>query len=216
MNENLGEKLRQARLRKKMTLKDLSKECNLSLSYLSQIERGGASPSLAALSRHAKALDVGIWRLLNNDEEVVYENQFNKNETEPQIVKDFKRLPLGVYPNNSYVTQIKHVKKGGRKTITLPGSSIRYEMITPDLNRKIQVFYMEADPGVDSGQGWFEHEGEECCVVLSGWLELEVGSEKFLLEEGDSLYFPSGIPHHWRNTGEEKVILMWILTPPAF
>lgn len=215
MNEKIGEILRQARLRNKMTLKDLSKKCNLSLSYLSQIERGDARPSLSALTRHAAALDVSLWRLLNNDGEA-HEIQLNGNDTVQQFDKNVHRLPLGVYPKDSYVTQIKHVKKGGRKTITLPGSSIRYEMITPDLNRKIQVFYMEADPGVDSGQGWFEHEGEECCVVLSGWMELEVGNEKFLLEEGDSLYFPSGIPHHWRNMGENKLVLMWILTPPAF
>lgn len=216
MNGNLGKKLRQVRLRKEMTLKDLAKKCDLSISYISQIEREEANSSLSALNRHAKALGVTVWRLLREDDEVVYENQFNKNETEPQIVNDVKRVQFGVYPKNNYITQIRHVRKDGRKTITLPGSNTRYEMLTPDLNRKMQVLYMEAEAGVESGQDWFEHEGEECCVVLRGRLELEVGSEKFLLEEGDSLYFPSGIPHHWRNTGEEKVILMWILTPPAF
>ncbi len=214
MNGKLGEKLRQARLGKKMTLKDLAPKCALSISYISQIERGEASPSLSTLNRLAKVLDVTIWRLLRDDNEVVYDNQLN--ETEPQVVNDFKRLQFGVYPTNNYITQVKQVRRDGRKTITLPGSNTRYEMLTPDLNRKMQVFYMEAEPGVESGQGWFEHEGEECCLVLSGRLELEVGNEKFLLETGDSLYFPSGISHHWRNMCEEKVILMWILTPPAF
>lgn len=199
---------------KKMTLKDLAPKCDLSISYISQIERGEASPSLSTLNRLAKVLDLTIWRLLRDDDEVVKENQLNK--TEPQVVNDVKRLQFGVYPTNNYITHVKLVRKDGRKTITLPGSNTRYEMLTPDLNRKMQVFYMEAESGVESGQGWFEHEGEECCLVLSGQLELEVGNEKFLLETGDSLYFPSGISHHWRNLCEEKVILMWILTPPAF
>ena len=199
---------------KKMTLKDLAPKCDLSISYISQIERGEASPSLSTLNRLAKVLDLTIWRLLRDDDEVVNENQLNK--TEPQVVNDVKRLQFGVYPTNNYITHVKLVRKDGRKTITLPGSNTRYEMLTPDLNRKMQVFYMEAESGVESGQGWFEHEGEECCLVLSGQLELEVGNEKFLLDTGDSLYFPRGISHHWRNMCEEKVILMWILTPPAF
>ena len=58
MNEKSGDKLRLARLTKKMTLKDLAEKCNLSYSYISQVERGDASPSLSSLSRLAKALDV--------------------------------------------------------------------------------------------------------------------------------------------------------------
>jgi len=214
MNGRIGEKLRQARLRKKMTLKDLAPQCELSISYISQIERGEASPSLSTLNRLAKALDVTIWRLFRDDNEVADENQLNL--TEPRAVDDAKRLQFGSYQTNNYITQVKQVSKEGRKTITLPGSNTRYEMLSPDLNRKMQVLYMEAEPGVESGQVWFEHEGEECCVLLSGRLELEVGNEKFLLETGGSLYFPSGIPHRWRNMSEDKVIIMWILTPPSF
>jgi transcriptional regulator with XRE-family HTH domain len=214
VNENLGEKLRGARLMKKMTLKDLSSKCGLSVSHLSQIERGGASPSLSTLDRITKALDETIWRLLKDEEEVVFQDELNK--TELKVVNDVKRVNFGVYPTNKHINQSRLVKKDQRKILILPGVKTRYEMLTPDLNRKLQILYMEAEPGVDSGPVWFEHEGEECCIVLSGQLYLEVGSEKFLLESGDSLYFPSGIPHHWQNMGEEKVILMWILTPPSF
>ena len=214
MNENLGEKLRQSRLMKKMTLKDLASKCDLSVSHISQIERGAASPSLSTLDRIAKALDETIWRLLRDDDEVVFQNQLNN--TELKVINDVKRVQFGVHPTNKYINQARLIKKGQRKILELPGVNTRYEMLTPDLNRKLQILYMEAEPGVESGPVWFEHEGEECCVVLSGELVLEVGNEKFLLESGDSLYFPSGIPHHWQNMGEEKVILMWILTPPSF
>ena len=62
----------------------------------------------------------------------------------------------------------------------------------------------------------YSHDGEEFGTVLKGTLELTVGDETFLMEEGDSVYFNSQIKHHWRNNGSAKTIALWITTPPSF
>ncbi len=54
----IATRVRETRLEKQLTLKDLADRTGLSRSYLSQIETGKCSPSLATLKRIAQALEV--------------------------------------------------------------------------------------------------------------------------------------------------------------
>src|SRR5215217_997750 len=56
----LGPKLRQLRLRKKIALVDLGKHTGLSASMLSQLENGKLVPTLSTLARIAMVFDVGL------------------------------------------------------------------------------------------------------------------------------------------------------------
>jgi len=40
--------------------------------------------------------------------------------------------------------------------------------------------------------------------------------ERYLLRDGDSLYYPSGVLHSWRNPGRSVARLIWVNTPPTF
>src|SRR3954447_14597833 len=57
---DIGSKLRQLRLRKKIALVDLGKHTGLSASMLSQLENGKLVPTLATLARIAMVFDVGL------------------------------------------------------------------------------------------------------------------------------------------------------------
>ena len=57
---DLGQKLRQLRLRKKIALVDLGKHTGLSASMLSQLETGKMVPTLPTLARIAMVFDVGL------------------------------------------------------------------------------------------------------------------------------------------------------------
>lgn len=63
MDSSLGANLRRIRKEKKLTLKQLSEQTNLSVSFLSSIERGERTASLKALKSIAKALDVTVYIL---------------------------------------------------------------------------------------------------------------------------------------------------------
>lgn len=57
-------------------------------------------------------------------------------------------------------------------------------------------------PEGSGSDGVFEHSGEEFFFVLSGQLQVWLGTdEQYELTTGDCLYFPSGIPHRWHNPG---------------
>src|SRR5450755_4153560 len=57
---DIGQKLRQLRLRKKIALTDLGKHTGLSASMLSQLENGRLVPTLPTLARIAMVFDVGV------------------------------------------------------------------------------------------------------------------------------------------------------------
>ncbi len=63
----LGEKIRNMRLEKHMTLRDLSKRSGCSLGFLSQVERDKVSPTIASLRKIAEALNMNIISLFEEE-----------------------------------------------------------------------------------------------------------------------------------------------------
>ena len=90
------------------------------------------------------------------------------------------------------------------------------ELLSPDLNRKIEFILTSAKSGESSGSKPLQHKGEECGVIIKGKLEFYVGLEKYILNEGDSIYFNSELPHKWKVVGEEFTQTIWCITPPSF
>lgn len=60
MNEDIGGKIKQLRTQRKMTLKDLSEKTNLSIGFLSQLERGLTSIATDTLGNIADVFEVEL------------------------------------------------------------------------------------------------------------------------------------------------------------
>jgi quercetin dioxygenase-like cupin family protein len=83
-------------------------------------------------------------------------------------------------------------------------------------NKIMEPHIFHIAPGASSG-GSYEHEGEEFIYVLQGKLEMWLDElERYVMEQGDSLYFESSLAHRWRNLSDEETVLMWVNTPPTF
>jgi mannose-6-phosphate isomerase-like protein (cupin superfamily) len=107
------------------------------------------------------------------------------------------------------------VRRDGRKRVVFPDSRIEYEMLTPDLRRRMSVLWLKAPPHAESGPV-FSHNGEDAVIVLKGRLEVEIGGVWHELSKGDSLYFDSELPHRWRNNSSSVAEVIWVSTPPSF
>lgn len=70
-------------------------------------------------------------------------------------------------------------------------------------------------PDAGSGES-YSHEGEEFLYVLKGDLEIALNGHEYRLKQGDSFYFESATPHHWRNPGSKETWVIWVNTPPTF
>ena len=187
---SLGAKIREHRKARGLTLTELAEQCDISPSFLSQIERDKANPSVSTLKTIAKVFGVSL-------------GSFFEEEALPGT------------PPPPVETLAKVVRADQRKVMIYPGSGIRNELLSPDLQRAIQLMWIVMPPGTDTGD-FLVHEGEECGIVLQGTVEIWVGDERHILNAGDAIYHPSSAPHRSRNVGEVDVIMVGAITPPSF
>jgi transcriptional regulator with XRE-family HTH domain len=188
---DLGQAIRTLRLERKLTLQAVASAANLSQSLISQVERGLASPSISALRRIAGALDVPIAALFLGDGE----------PSDDESDRWGRRLV---------------VRRHERKGLHVPRSKVVYELLTPDLSRKIEFIWIEYEPGSVTHPEPMSHPGEENAVCLEGSVVVIVDGQEFVLNEGDSISFDSGRAHQVENRSTERAVLVSAITPPAF
>lgn len=102
-----------------------------------------------------------------------------------------------------------------RPIIELGDDAIRIEQLAASASLlEPQLFRLS--PGASS-EGSYHHAGEEFMYVIAGSVTVWVGDrERYRLDEGDALTFPSTMPHRWRNHASRETRLLWINTPPTF
>jgi DNA-binding transcriptional MerR regulator/quercetin dioxygenase-like cupin family protein len=102
-----------------------------------------------------------------------------------------------------------------RPVIALGDEAIRIEQLAASASLlEPQLFRLS--PGASS-EGTYHHDGEEFLFVIAGSVTVWVGEgERYRLDEGDALTFPSTLPHRWRNHASQETRLLWINTPPTF
>ena len=58
--------------------------------------------------------------------------------------------------------------------------------------------------------------GEKFIYVLKGLYQMIINGETYVLDAGDSIYYPADAPLYFKNIGDEAVELVFVLTPPVF
>ncbi len=183
-NYDLGPKLRQLRLRKKIALVDLGKHTGLSASMLSQLENGKLIPTLPTLVRIATVFDVGL------------EHFFSK--TRPRrtfaIVRAADRLRFPERPDS-------------------PVPGFFFEVLTfGAVNKSIEAYLADFPKRQNVSSNAHQHEGAEFIHVLEGVLAVNYESEDHLLSAGDSVYFDASEAHSYSGHSEEPVARAIVVT----
>ena len=81
-------------------------------------------------------------------------------------------------------------------------------------DRHMEPFIIDVMPTEDSDFVLSSHEGEEFIMVMEGVMEISYGKNTYLLEEGDSIYYDSIVPHHVHAyEGQAAKILAVVYTP---
>lgn len=183
MDFNMGQKVKQLRKLKGLSILQLSEVSGVSTGLISQIERDLVVPTVVSIWRIAKALDTNIGFFFENIEK------------KPNIV----------------------IKKGQHKLIITNNGNSTYQILSPyDTNHIIDFVKVTLKGGQTYEREELFHEGEECGYVLKGTLTLQLNGEYYEVEEGDSVYFESTIPHKYINLQKEECISIWAMTPLFF
>ena len=81
-------------------------------------------------------------------------------------------------------------------------------------DRHMEPFIIDVAATDDSDFVLSSHEGEEFIMVMEGTMEISYGKNTYLLEEGDSIYYDSIVPHHVHAyEGQAAKILAVVYTP---
>lgn len=184
---SFAQKLLPLRTSKDLTIEELAKRAGVSTGLLSQLERGRGNPSFSTLAKIAYALEVPIGTFFEGP-----------TPKDPVIRRENRKKLI---PNARW-------GEAGPRPV--------YELLTPDLQRKLEVIWVELPPGMSNAERPFVHDTEECGILLQGILEVHLGDEMHLLRPGDSIAFSGLTPHWYRNPGEESAVSIWVVTPPSF
>ena len=102
------------------------------------------------------------------------------------------------------------VRKGeGKKISSATLEGYHYEALAYKKSGKnMEPFILM--PGFDE-KAIFSHEGEEFIYTLEGVHEFIYDNKKYILNEGDSIYFDSIIPHTGRSIGKQKAKILAVM-----
>jgi len=177
----LGRRIRERRQELGLSLRDLAARVGLTASFLSQIERDLACPSIESLRKISLALEVPIFSFL---------------------VEPGDKCPI--------------VRQDRRVRLNLPDSSLAYQLLTPGLNRKMEAFLAEREPGQETLTVPSRQQTEEFIYVLQGQLEIQLNEDVYSLEPGDSVYFEGAALRRLASRGDETLRFISVITPPVF
>ncbi|MDY2941214.1 MAG: helix-turn-helix transcriptional regulator [Varibaculum sp.] len=95
MRTEIGEVLRGVRSAQHRTLRDVAKQANVSLGYLSEVERGQKEPSSELLEAICQALGLPLWALLREvSNRMVLRAQFYVPDTVPDDLLDSRTIRI--------------------------------------------------------------------------------------------------------------------------
>ena len=101
MNKEIGERIRKARIARKMSQQELANTANISLPHISDIERGKQAMKLFTFIRIIEALQVSADSILRADVPEVnrlYQNEFSEitADCSPAEIESLKKILLQV------------------------------------------------------------------------------------------------------------------------
>jgi transcriptional regulator with XRE-family HTH domain len=152
--DDLGKKIRQERLSRQMTLERFSEMTGLSKSFLSQIERGITEPSITSLKKISKQFGFSVVNLFQNGDSA------NSGWTYTQPTQKAPEV------KTVYIEKAVVVRADRRKRFALPGSNVMYDLLTPDMNRQLEVMYMRVkkDRTPEMNRWWIRREKSGICA----------------------------------------------------
>jgi len=207
----LGERLREARVERGLSLRELARRLEVSPSLLSQIETGKTHPSVRTLYAIVDALDVLVHELFPVKDEVGEGAGADGSQRAPEPEAAAAGPPPPSAADRGPTTAL--VQRAGERAAIDLESGVRWERLTPWNDREVEFNYSIYRPGSESSRpgSLMHHSGREFGVVISGELRVTVGFEDFALRPGDSIAFESSVPHRLYNEGDEDVHAIWMV-----
>lgn len=188
-----GNRIREARKKKGMTLKQVADATGYTVGHISQIERDLKSPSLTALRKIAACLECSeVWLIMGESEQSLLPQSSGESDS-----------------RKSYL-----IRKENRIPMKIPEIDISYSIFTPShlpdgRAAKITGLMVRMQPRHWVTEQMISHTTyDESLLLLKGELELHMDNSVYTVHEGDSFYIPSGSLHNYMNRSKEEAVIV--------
>jgi transcriptional regulator with XRE-family HTH domain len=184
----VGNRLREERESRGMSLRELARRVGVSPSLVSQIELDRVNPSVSTL--YALVTELGM--------------------TMGEVFGDAPAEERPVRPARDGDGLAERPET--RRVINL-ASGVRWERLTPHSDGDIEFLYVVYPVGAEScpEDALMTHGGREYGYVSSGALGVRVGFDEYELGPGGSIAFDSSSPHRLWTIGDEPVHAIWVV-----
>ncbi len=181
-----GNKVRSLRKKRSMTIDELSSKSGFTSSYISQVERNIIEPSLSALSKICKVLEISPYYFIDNDDDNVI------------ITRREDRQKLLMGENDREIVYL------------LPINSEKKSKF------KFNAYETIIDPGKWDSQKFIIIESDKLVIIKKGTLLVKINDDNEILQEGDNIYICSNTPHKIYNPTEEICEILCIISPQVY
>lgn len=185
MTDRLGQRIREARLARGMSLRETAAQAGISPSLLSQVETGKVQPSVSTLYAVVTCLDLSIDEILDHRPSADPGPRPRPGDPVQRAVDaPAIRMENGVTWHGLAVMRASDHVDGVRATYA-PGAASSLD------------------------DSHMRHAGVEYGFLISGELTLKLDFESYVLRAGDSFCFDSMRPHFYVNHTDEEATGVW-------
>ncbi|MET4432954.1 cupin domain-containing protein [Mycolicibacterium sp. 624] len=206
-----GQRIRELRMVRQISLRELARRAGCSASLLSQIERGIVAPSARIVYALANELSVSLDSLFG-----ATDSDTSATLVPPELgaapADDVSELttesaPSGAWGRATGADGQGIVQRADTRQVIELSSGVRWERLTPNHDPYvdfIEAVYRPEGRSSETGQS-IRHQGREYLQVLEGEIEAVIGFETIRLCAGDSISFDPSTPHQYRNPSRSAI-----------
>lgn len=147
-------------------------------------------------------------------------SQVENDQTEPSIsslqrIAAALKVPIFAFLNGADPSG-RIVRREARKKLGFPNPHVQFELLTEDLTRQMAGFLIRLKAGESHQAQPLYKSTEELLYVLQGEVEIRLGGEAYRLEPGDSIHYEGAQLDSFTALGDQELVALCVLTPPAF
>ena len=189
-NSFVGSKIKGLRETKNLSIEEIAERSGLTVEQINSIENDVNLPSLGPLIKIARALGVRLGTFMDDNDALG-----------PVVTRaKVREKDSSISFSNGATDARKHMEY--------------HPLAQQKAGRHMEPFVIDINPEENPNFQLSAHEGEEFSYVMQGEVEIEYGKDKYLLTEGDSIFYDSIVKHHVHGApGKSAKILAVVYIP---